>query len=310
MPKVQCGWFMNTGSIFEIKRFATHDGPGIRTTIFLKGCGLQCWWCHNPESQHRAPSVMYRADRCIGCGTCIESCPRGALVLSPEGVRTDWKLCGRCGTCIGSCPADARVSTGWTVDIEHLMRIIEEDVPFYDQSGGGVTFSGGEPLSQPEFLIALLKECGRLGIHCAVDTCGFAELDTVRRVSGYTDLFLYDLKLIDPARHKKFTGVSNERILENLKWLSANGAEVYIRIPLVPGINDDKEDIEQIVLFVTGLARRHPVCLLPYHGAASHKYASLGFEYRLKEVSPPSPEKLSEIIDRLSGAGVDAQIGG
>ena len=301
---------MKTGTIFEIKRFATHDGPGIRTTIFLKGCGLQCWWCHNPENWHDAPAVMYRSDRCISCGVCVESCPQGALVLGADGVITDLDLCDLCGSCVKSCPAEARMSTGWTVDTEELMRIIEGDVPFYDESGGGATFSGGEPLSQPEFLIELLQDCGRLGIHRAVDTCGFARLDTVRRVAEFTDLFLYDLKLIDPGRHKQYTGVSNELILENLKWLSANGAEIYIRIPLVPGINDGAEDIQQITDFLAGLARRHPVYLLPYHGSASHKYVNLGFEYKLKDVSSPSAEDLTGIIHRLSSAGIDAQIGG
>jgi pyruvate formate lyase activating enzyme len=200
------------GTIFSIMRFSTHDGPGIRTTVFLKGCPLSCWWCHNPENWQHVPSEVYLPDRCSGCGVCIENCPDHALSRSPQGVVVDATRCRHCGRCVAICPMEARESTGWTISVPELVKSIERDIPFYDQSRGGVTFSGGEPLCQPDFLLAVLAECGQREIHRAVDTSGYADASVLLEVARFADLFLYDLKVVDP-KHRAHTGVDNARIL-------------------------------------------------------------------------------------------------
>ncbi len=230
-----------TGQIFNVMRFSTHDGPGIRTTVFLKGCPLSCWWCHNPENWQHVPSEVYIADRCIDCGICIEACPNQALARTPQGITADPARCTHCGRCVDACPSEARERTGWPVTVPELVSTIERDIPFYEQSKGGVTFSGGEPLCQAEFLMAMLKACGQLEIHRAVDTCGYAASDLLLQVARFTDLFLFDLKALDPVTHRAETGVDNAGILANLKQLSGSGADIVIRIPLIPGVNDDEQ---------------------------------------------------------------------
>jgi pyruvate formate lyase activating enzyme len=298
------------GSIFNIMRFSTHDGPGIRTTVFLKGCPLSCWWCHNPENWQQVPGEVYLADRCSGCGVCIRNCPAGALSRGPSGIAVDPDLCRHCGRCIEACPMEARESTVRTVGVAELMRSIERDLPFFEQSGGGVTFSGGEPLCQPDFLLAMLAECGRLDIHRAVDTSGFADTAVLMRTAALTDLFLYDLKVLDPQKHREHTGVDNAGILANLRQLSAAGADIVIRIPLVPGVNDAAEDLDAAGEFVSGLARPHPVHLLPFHRAAAAKYKKLGLSYRGQDVFPPSAEQVADAARRLSQFGLKVEIGG
>jgi len=299
-----------TGRIFNIMRFSTHDGPGIRTTVFLKGCPLACWWCHNPENWGHVPGVVYIKDRCTGCGACVAACPHQALSLTPEGVLADPDRCQGCGACVAACPAEARESTGRPIGLEELLQTVERDTPFYDQSGGGVTFSGGEPLAQPGFLMAALERCGRAGIHRAIDTSGYAEADVVRRAARSADLFLYDLKAMDPETHRRCTGVDNARILGNLRFLSEAGAEVVVRIPLVPGVNDDPANIAATGEFLAGLPRRHPVDLLPYHDTARGKYARLGLSRSEPAPAPPAAERLAAIQSELSRYGISAHIGG
>jgi pyruvate formate lyase activating enzyme len=298
------------GTIFSIIRFATHDGPGIRTTVFLKGCPLNCWWCHNPENWLHLPSEVYRVERCIGCGRCVDSCPAGALSLSPQGVHTASELCRHCGRCCDVCPAEARERTAWGITVAALVRLISRDVLFYQQSGGGVTFSGGEPLGQPDFLTTALQRCGELEIHRAVDTSGYAESGVVLSVARHTDLFLYDLKLIDPLKHWVHTGVDNARIRSNLHLLSESGAAVIIRIPLVPGINDDPESLGRAGEFIAGLPHQHPVHLLPFHRAARAKYAKLGLGYRGEQIAPAPAERTAEAARQLSSFGLEVSIGG
>jgi pyruvate formate lyase activating enzyme len=298
------------GTIFDVMRFSTHDGPGIRTTVFLKGCPLSCWWCHNPENWQQVPKEVYLPGRCAGCGICIENCPGRALSRGAQGIAVDAGLCRHCGRCIEVCPMEARESTGWSVGVPELMQSIEKDIPFFDQSGGGVTFSGGEPLCQPDFLLAMLAACERSEIHRAVDTSGYVDAGVLLKAAGLTDLFLYDLKVLDPLKHRANTGVGNTKILSNLRLLSASGANIIIRLPLIPGVNDGEKDIAGAGEFIAALPRPHPVHLLPYHRAANGKYRKLGLCYRGEHISPPPRELVAHVAQRLSHFGLKVEVGG
>jgi len=298
------------GTIFNVMRFSTHDGPGIRTTVFLKGCPLSCWWCHNPENWQQVPKEVYLPERCTGCGVCVENCPARALSRGARGIAVDADLCRHCGRCIAVCPMEARESTGWYVGVPGLMQSIARDIPFFDQSGGGVTFSGGEPLCQPDFLLAMLEACGRLEIHRTIDTSGFADAGVLMKAARLTDLFLYDLKVLDPQKHRANTGVDNTKILSNLRLLSAAGADIIIRIPLIPGVNDGEKDIAAAGEFIAGLPRPHAVHLLPYHRAADGKYRKLGLRYHGENVVPPLREQVARAARQLSHFGFEVEIGG
>lgn len=226
---------MTSGIIFDVKRFSIHDGPGIRTTVFFKGCPLACLWCHNPESQSRAPQIMLRPSRCIACGACVDECAEGAITWNGGGVLTNRALCTSCGVCTQACVAEARELVGRKVTTAEIMAEISRDLAFYDESGGGVTFSGGEPLLQADFLLELLRECKRQEIHTAVDTSGAASWAALAQIAPFVDLFLYDLKLMDEARHKAATGAGNRLILDNLGRLAATGAAIQLRVALIPG---------------------------------------------------------------------------
>ena len=234
------------GIIFDIKKYALHDGPGIRCTVFLKGCPLRCSWCHNPESWQAEPEPMVRPVRCVRCGRCVEICPKSAISLHHGTPATDAARCTRCGTCLTVCPANARQIVGRTVSASEVLAEIEKDVIFYDTSAGGVTFSGGEPLMQPEFLESLTAGCRTLDIHTAVDTCCYAEPEVVRRIAESVDMFLCDIKHLDPDKHKKFTGVENRLILDNIALLASLGKEVIVRVPVVQGVNDDRSEERRV----------------------------------------------------------------
>ncbi len=234
-----------TGTVFNIQRFSTHDGPGIRTTVFLKGCPLACPWCHNPESRAPELEIAFNEGRCIHCGACVRSCKAGAV--------ENRLLCVLCGECVDACPTGAREIVGRVYTVDELLAEVERDRDFYQDSGGGVTFSGGEPLMQPTFLASALAACKARELHTTVDTTGFAPNATLRDVARHTDLFLYDLKLMDTERHRAYTGASNELILDNLRTLAELGSEVVIRIPLIPGITDTEENLTAIGDFVHSL---------------------------------------------------------
>ena len=301
---------MTHGLIFDIKKYSIHDGPGIRTTVFLKGCPLSCWWCHNPESQVSQREVMLYDNRCIRCGACVDACPHHAIAWNEGEPITDRAVCERCGVCLSVCYSDGREIAGRAMTVEQVMDEVESDLVFYDESHGGVTFSGGEPLLQRDFLLALLQACRAREIHTAVDTSGFAAWDTIDRVRVYTDLFLYDLKVMDDERHREFTGVSNALILRNLQELSARNHPIVIRVPIVPGLNDDAEAIDALAEFAAALPNRHPIELLPYHHIAVDKYLRLGKPYRLFETRRPDAAHLDNIARQLQQFELSVMIGG
>jgi len=303
------------GLIFDIRKFSLHDGPGIRTTVFFKGCPLSCTWCHNPESHSFQKEVMLWDSRCIGCGECLGHCPQEAIqaVLGSDGkVRsiTDRARCTRCGECIEACAAGARELVGQQMSVRGVMGEIERDRTFYEESGGGATFSGGEPLAQADFLENLLTACKSQDIHTAVDTSGYATWATIDRIRAKTDLFLYDLKLMDDSRHIQYIGVSNRRILANLRALAKHGQRIIVRVPLIPGINDDEDNLRQLGEFTKSLPRLERVDVLPYHPSALGKYERLAYPYSLTGTPQPSEERVQEIVDLLAQYHLTVKIGG
>ncbi len=262
------------GLIFDIKRYALHDGPGIRQTIFFKGCALRCWWCHNPESQ----------------------------LMSPETTTREYSLDG-----MSFCEKE---NVGQLMTVDEVMDNIKREIVFFDESGGGVTFSGGEPLLQPQFLKELALECRQNNIHCALDTCGYAQPEIVDSIAGLVDLFLYDLKLIDDRQHRQYTGASNSVILENLRRLALNGREIIIRFPIIPGITDPKENVQKIIEYVRSLPSIRQIDLLPYHAIAGHKYQKLQVENKMIDTRPPSDERIQELKNIFEHNGFTVKIGG
>jgi pyruvate formate lyase activating enzyme len=272
-----------TGLIFSIQRFAVHDGPGIRVGVFFKGCPLRCWWCHSPESQSTKPELMLKADRCLACGACYDACPNEAVFTTPTGYDTNRDRCAGCGTCADACPTGARAIAGREFTVPELMREIDKDRVFIDRSHGGVTFSGGEPLMQWVFLGEAIDACRAAGLHTAVETSGFGTRHALA-IAARADLVFFDLKLFNEDRHRWYTGVSNRIILDNFAALAANHADVRVRVPVVPGVNDDDENLSDIATF----AATHGVKTierLPYHTAGAAKYARLGRRYRLDGLS-------------------------
>jgi len=297
--------------VFDIKRYAISDGPGIRMTIFLKGCPLSCRWCHNPEGISPAIQKMYTESKCIGCGECVDHCPEQACELTDEGVVTDEKLCTACGLCAQVCPARASEMSGHYETVAELMKVIENERPFFDQSGGGVTFSGGEPLLYPDFLCAALDACGKLRIHRTVDTSGLVSKGKLLEVATRTDLFLYDLKLMDSKRHEQWTDAGNRRILKNLQALAATGADIQLRIPLIKGVNTDEANIEATAVFVAALpGPEKTIRLLPYHDVAGSKAAKLGQRHDRGSMTEPAEADLERIVTQFAGHGLTAAVGG
>jgi len=302
-------FLMTTGTVFNIQRYSIHDGPGIRTTVFLKGCPLNCWWCQNPESQLSGQEMVFWEDRCIGCGACSLNCPSGAIRMENKKPVTDKNKCNLCGECSRICPAQVREMIGKKLTAEEIIKEIEKNLVFYEESGGGVTFSGGEPLGQSEFLEGLLNGCREKKIHTAVDTSGYVSWEILNKMIPKVDLFLYDLKLMDNERHKKYTGVSNELILENLKKLSSVHNNIFVRFPVIPGINDDCQNIKEIGKFLSSL-KITQVNILPYHHIGIDKYKRLERTYKLATTQPPSEEKLSEVSAILRKFNLNVKLRG
>lgn len=291
------------GLVFAIDQTATHDGPGLRMTVYLKGCPLRCVWCHSPESQLAKPEIVWYANRCLSCGACVDECPEGLRTFDPA-ARPDTSSCRLCEACVGVCPADALEVKGETMTAGEVVDQAVRQKPFFDSSSGGVTITGGEPTLQPDFVGAGLRLLGEQGIHRAVETCGLAQWWTYAALLPEVDLFLYDVKHADDALHRRDTGVSNAKILDNLQRLIAAGADVLVRVPCIPERNDSPEIIASIAQTVVerGVTR---ISLLPYNPAAPGKYHWLQRDYPLAGLKPQSAERMAELQGLASDAGLE-----
>lgn len=301
------------GLIFDIKRYAINDGPGIRITIFMKGCPLSCVWCHNPEGLSSRKQKLYTKKKCIGCRTCVDNCPQKALALTPDGIVTDQALCDLCGTCAELCPAMAMEISGTEYTVDYLINEIEKETVVMDRSEGGVTFCGGEPLLHPDMLLEMLCRCGELGVHRIVDTTLLAHPEVVRKVMEHSELFLVDLKHMDTVKHKLYCGVSNQLILSNLRMIAEAGHEFHIRIPLIEGVNADEENITRSAEFLASLPwQHHMVNLLLYHDIGKNKHEKLGTEYNPDHypMATPSGEVVRRSVDIFHKYGIEVMIGG
>jgi len=302
---------MESGIVFNIQKYSIQDGPGIRTTVFLKGCPLDCWWCHNPESQSPEPEITVIEGRCMRCGECRKVCVRGGSPGRPGcGPAGEPAACTLCGKCVEACPTGARQMVGRRMNAAEVLAEVLKDRVFYEESGGGVTFSGGEPLRQPRFLRALLQACRDAGLHTAVDTCGFAPKEDLLAVAPLADLFLYDLKFMDESRHARYTGASNVSILDNLRALGDIHGNIWIRVPIIPGLNDSARELEALARCAASVPGVRQVNVLPYHGAGAYKSPRVGRAYRLQETAPPSPEYMEDVAARFRGHGLSVRIGG
>ena len=305
-----------SGLVFDIQRFSVHDGPGIRTTVFLKGCSLRCFWCHNPEGLRPRVELEYFPFRCIGCGECVAACQEGAQQLN-NGQRTfERELCTTCGRCVERCYADALALAGREMTAAQVIEEVLRDRAFYQASGGGVTLSGGDPALQPAFSRAILRGCKAAGLHTAIQTAGHCTWDRLAELLPHCDLLMLDLKHVDPARHKAVTGASNEPILENARRAARTETPLLIRVPVVPTVNDTPEEMGAIACFVRELQELRPLGpeigmeLLPFHRLAADKYRSLGLEYGAAGLEPPTQAQMDALASAAAAAGVRARTPG
>lgn len=304
-----------TGWIFDIQRFSLHDGPGIRTLVFMQGCPLVCKWCCNPEGQKHHPQLRFLSIKCVGAdickAPCVDACPEGAISLSPESkAATNWELCQTCGRCTEACLFGARTIAGKRMTVDEVVAEVEKDWLFYNRSGGGVTIGGGEPLMQFKFVLALVKKCKERFFHTVLETCGHGQWQHLKQISEYLDLLYYDIKHMASVRHKELTGVSNELILSNARRVLSGevGCEVIARIPIVPGCNDSEQDVAAIAKFVAESGGTM-IELLPYHALGSSKYRQLGMQYELGEVRPPSEEQMERLRNVVKSFGLKEMTG-
>ncbi len=300
----------NSALVFEIQRLSTEDGPGIRTTVFFKGCPLRCVWCHNPESWDMAKSIQWYHVKCIGCGRCIENCPNHAIHRKASGIQIDRSLCHACGTCAANCPATAMKAFGEYMTLPQLLEEIRKDLVYYQQSGGGITISGGEPTMQPQVLKELLFLCKQNGISTALDTCGHTNRAVLEDILPFIDLILYDLKEIDPNRHKEYTGVSNDLVLANCEWLAEQtthgGPRLWIRTPLIPDYTARVENIQGIAHFIRDRLNKHVDRwdLLAFNNLARDKYARLDLTWPLISTPLMTQEELQSFLQIAQSAEI------
>ena len=296
--------------ITNIQKFSVKDGPGIRSIVFFKGCTLSCKWCANPENIGFDPELMFYEHKCIGCGLCIKSCISGAVSQSENMIITDRNICTVCGNCTKVCSSKARVIKGEDMTEECVLEQIDEDIPFYRNSGGGVTFSGGEPLLKAGFVADIAADYRRKGLSTAVETCGCVPWENIETVKNWIDIFLYDIKFVDHEKHITYCGRSNVQILENLRRLCITN-DVIVRIPLIPGVNDTVSDIDKLCKYLTEIRNEiKGIQCLPYHDLGISKYEALGKEYELEHVKVPDQEHLERICEQFAGYGLDVQLGG
>jgi len=292
------------GNIIEIQRWSVSDGPGSRTVVFLKGCPLHCPWCANPESQDGQPQIGIFPSRCVSCGACVRECPENIALPAAQGAFGPGQCTG-CGSCVATCHSDARTWMGEQMSVDEIVGVIKRDMTFYRKSGGGVTFSGGEPLTQPGYLGEIIAKCQLLGIHTAVETCGFFSWKAAEETVRMLDFIMFDIKHMDDETHKRLTGVSNEVILENCKKIGKLDTPTVIRIPVIPGLNDSPENIEATARFVRAhLPRAIGIEALPYHRLGVNKYEALGINYTLSHIEPPQETKMTSLRKIISDAGV------
>ena len=288
------------GTVFNVQRFCTSDGPGIRTTVFLKGCPLSCLWCHNPESKSAKPEIMYDSKKCIMCGKCSAVCPNGCHTFSEKGHIFHREKCVACGKCADICYASALEIAGCERDAKDVIAEVMKDKAFYDNSGGGMTLSGGEPMLQFDFTYELLRLAKEQGLHTCIETCGFAPTENYRKIADLIDIFLFDYKETDPIRHKEYTGVSNELILENLRVIDSLGAKSILRCPIIPTLNDREDHFKGIGDAASSLKNVLEINIEPYHPLGSGKSTMLGKKYLLEELTFPCEDTVKEWIDKIS----------
>ena len=296
------------GTVFNIQRFSVQDGPGIRTTVFVKGCPLKCPWCSNPESQKPYPEIAHVDTMCNQCGLCMDACDPKAISLAEKGIKIDREKCNNCGKCIQVCTRDVLKLFGKEVTVWEVFDEVTKDRLYYHSSKGGVTVSGGEPLNQARFVSALFQRCQEENIHTTLDTSGYGGQRDLEMVLEHTDLVLYDLKLIEPGSHIAIVKASNQHILRNAKLIVERRVPMIVRIPLIPGLTDTEENIEGIANFVRELDGELPVNILPYHRIGMGKYKMLDWEYKLSELKPLSSERLNEIVDYFKSRGLACDI--
>lgn len=297
------------GWIYDIQGYSINDGPGIRTTVFFKGCPLTCLWCDNPESQKMFPQLLFFETLCVRCYRCVEACPTQATNINTEGtIEIDRDRCQACGACVKACLSEARMISGKRMTVEEVLEIVKKDSIFFWDSGGGVTASGGEPTSQPDFLLQLFKKCQECGIHTTLDTCGYVRWEVLEPILEHVDLVLFDIKHMNPVKHKELTGVSNELILDNAMKIVRKEKPMIIRVPLIPGYNDSVENIKALGEFVRelGLSR---VDLLPYHQLGENKYQKLGIDYKLVGAKPYTDSQVQAIQEILGSYKLEVTIG-
>ncbi len=298
--------------ITDIQKYSIHDGPGIRTTVFFKGCPLRCSWCHNPETQSYDRQIFYNIEKCCGCGQCAKHCPDQAIMINDNEVDTDLKRCSGCTTCMEYCSSGAREFAGKKMEPDELVVELKKDSMFYEESNGGITLSGGEVMTMDmEYLCKVMEPLYRQGYSIGIDTCGNVPIERYREILTYTDFFLYDLKVMDSELHKKYTGVGNEQILENLKFLSKKNAKIYLRIPVITQVNGNKENMIQCVEFLK-LHQIHPIRihLLPYHDIGKSKYDRLRITYQGDHFTTPTQDEMDTFLNIFTENGFRAVIGG